>query len=121
MSEQEDFLSRKHVRVLNIAAWAKYLAWVALIVFILWAISDFFGEMNIANEQSVFMGRSVMDFAGLFKLDPVEAMRLVASVINIFFKGIVYFLVLEGISAGLNMIVETDINYRDSHQSGGKK
>jgi hypothetical protein len=28
-------------------------------------------------------------------------------------RGIVYYLVLKGTSLGINMIVETDINYRD--------
>lgn len=120
MNEQEDFLSPRHVRLLNIASWAKYLAWVVLIVFTLWAISDFLGEMNIANGQFSSLRGSMAIFTELFSQQPMDAIRLLLSVISIFFKGIVYYLVLSGISLGLNMVVETDINYRDNHPLGGK-
>ncbi|MGA7195280.1 MAG: hypothetical protein WBW94_16805 [Anaerolineales bacterium] len=121
MNEQEDFLSPKHVRILNIALWAKYLAWVVLIVFTLWAMSEFFADMNIANGQLSSMRGSLLDFIGLFKQQPMNAISLLLGIVSIFFKGIIYFLVLNGISLGLNMIVETDINYRDSNQLGGVK
>jgi hypothetical protein len=117
MSEQEDFLSSKHVGILNIASWAKYLAWVVLIVFTLWAMSEFFADMNIANGQLSSMRGSLLDFIGLFKQQPMNAISLLLGIVSIFFKGIIYFLVLYGISLGLNMIVETDINYRDNNQS----
>ncbi len=71
MSEQEDFLSSKHTRMLNIASWAKYFAWVVLIVFAIWAVSEFFAEMNIANGQFSSMGGSIVDFARLMKQYPV--------------------------------------------------
>jgi len=32
---------------------------------------------------------------------------------RVFLQGAVYYLVLKGVALGLNMIVETDINYRD--------
>ena len=121
MNEQEDFFSSKHKQLLNIATWAKYLAWGALVVFTLWAISDFFGEMNITNAQFVSMGSSIVDFAGLIKQSPVDAIRLIFSVLSIFAKGVVYYLVLRGISLGLNMVVETDINYRDGNHAGDTK
>ena len=33
MDEQEEFFSPKHKQLLNIATWAKYLAWVAIVIF----------------------------------------------------------------------------------------
>ena len=118
--EQEEFLSSKHIRLLNIASWAKYLAWVVLIVFTLWAISEFFADMNIANGQFSSTRESIVYFEGLMKQYPADAMQVLLSVISIFFKGLIYYLVLSGISLGLNMIVETDINYRDRYPLGGK-
>ena len=51
----------------------------------------------------------------------MNAISLLFGIVSIFFKGIIYFLVLNGISLGLNLIFETDINYRDSNQLGGVK
>lgn len=44
--------------------------------------------------------------------DPFDAFRLIINVVVAALKGIVYCLVLKGVSLGLNMIIETDINYR---------
>jgi hypothetical protein len=35
-----------------------------------------------------------------------------------FLQGAIFYLVLKGIALGLDMIVETDINYRDSKVEG---
>ena len=42
MNEQEDFFSPQHKQLLNIAAWAKYLAWVVLVINIFYAIGVYF-------------------------------------------------------------------------------
>jgi hypothetical protein len=36
-------------------------------------------------------------------------------------QAIVYWLVLKGISMGLNMIIETDLNYRGKLQGGNRE
>ena len=41
--------------------------------------------------------------------------RMARSLLN----GVVYYVVLKSISLGLNMIVETDINYREKKEKGG--
>ena len=46
MTEQEEFFSPNHKRLLNIATWAKYLAWVVLIVYILWTFGIYFQKQN---------------------------------------------------------------------------
>ncbi len=46
MNEQEDFFSPSHNRLLSIATWAKYLAWIVLIVHVLWAIGTYIQEQN---------------------------------------------------------------------------
>ena len=33
MNEQEEFFTKKHDKLLAVAFWAKYLAWVALFVY----------------------------------------------------------------------------------------
>jgi hypothetical protein len=53
MSEQDKFFTKKHDRLLAVAVWAKYLAWVVLVVFILLAITTFIGDINIYNSTVV--------------------------------------------------------------------
>lgn len=48
-----------------------------------------------------------------FKQSPSYALRLFSDMLGTFLKGIIYFLVLKAVSLGLNMIIETDINYRE--------
>jgi len=45
--------------------------------------------------------------------NPWDAFVLGINMSATILRGVVYFLVLKGISLGLNMVVETDINYRE--------
>jgi hypothetical protein len=103
MTEQEEFFSPNHKRLLDIATWAKYLAWVVLIVYILSAIGTYIQEKNISAYYQQFIGVQ----------HPSYLISIYLECLGVFLRGVVYFLVLKGISLGLNMIVETDINYRE--------
>jgi len=107
MIEHEEFFSQNHNRLLSIAVWAKYLAWVVLVVYILWAIGTYIQEESISSYYQQFMGIQ----------HPFYKLSIYIESSGVLLKGVVYFLVLKGISLGLNMIVETDINYRE--QKGG--
>ena len=116
MNEQEEFFSPSHSRLLNIAIWAKYLAWVVLVVYILYTIGVYIQEQS----RQFFSGTvptRYSDFPRLLVENPRYAFGLLVEIVSIFLKGIVYFLVLKGISLGLNMIVETDINYREQGEA----
>ncbi|HEX2997721.1 MAG TPA: hypothetical protein VHP14_23060 [Anaerolineales bacterium] len=104
MTEQEEFFEPNHKRLLSIATWAKYLAWVALVIYTLWAILTVF--ISFSNN-----GNPIQPSAGLW-----EEFKSAINVGITFLRGVIYYLVLKGISLGLNMIVETDINYRDREQ-----
>lgn len=56
------------------------------------------------------------NFGGSLPNDPLDIFRLVINMAALVLKGIVYYLVLKGISLGLNMIIETDINYREQKE-----
>ena len=112
MNEQEDFFSEKHNRLLKIATWAKYLAWVVLFVYIILAIGRYVQEQTNQLLHGAIPGRYT-DFTSLLNQNPLFASVLFVDILSLFLKGITYFLVLKGISLGLNMIVETDINYRE--------
>ncbi len=47
MDEQEKFLSANHKRLLRIATWAKYLAWIVLIGYFLYAAALYAEKQNI--------------------------------------------------------------------------
>ena len=56
---------------------------------------------------------------GFFMDSPFDGFNFLIGMFATVLKGIVYYLVLKGISLGLNMIVETDINYREQKQEAG--
>ncbi len=106
MTEQEEFFSPNYNRLLNIATWAKYLAWVVLIIYILWAaliVSQDFSNHGSQLQPNVRL---------------LEQFKVVLNLATTLLRGAIYYLVLKGISLGLNMIVETDINYREQEKTG---
>ena len=115
MSEQDEFFSQNHKRLLSIAAWAKWLAWVVIIVHILMSIGHFVQEQNLYAYYGTFGAPS--EFIDLLRGQPAIGVSIFMEIIGIFLRGVVYFLVLKGISLGLNMIVETDINYREGSEN----
>lgn len=102
MTEQKEFFSSNHSRLLNIATWAKYLAWVVLVAYLLGAIGAYIQQQN-----------TLQYYKELRNLPPFYNLSNSIENFGIFLKGVVYFLVLKGTSLGLNMIVETDVNYRE--------
>ena len=56
---------------------------------------------------------------GLFSQEPIYILDISLQIARILIQGAVYYLVLKGVALGLNMIVETDINYRDKSIEGG--
>jgi hypothetical protein len=108
MSEQEEFLSPKHKRLLNIAIWAKYLAWFVLAIYILSA-------MLVIPQDMAFFQR----FEGssdYWRIVAGDVIDIGSSILKNLLAGAIYFVVLRGISVGLSMIVETDINYREKQE-----
>lgn len=109
MTEQEQFFSPSHNRLLNIAMWAKYLAWVVLVIYIIWAALQMLQTGAVINNAMPQMGGWLF----LLRTDPFRAFELVVNIAATVLRGGIYYLVLKGISLGLRMIVETDINYRE--------
>jgi hypothetical protein len=120
VNEQEDFLSPAHKRLLDIAIWAKHLAWIVLVVYIfLAALVVVQDQINFQRMQSAF-GTSQSLYQGYWdavREKPIYYLIDVGSdMVSTAFKGIIYYVILKGISLGLYMIVETDINYREIEQ-----
>lgn len=120
MEEQGEFFSPKHKRLLNIATWAKYLAWVVLIIYVLSPLSTY------TQEQTYYMfnrgtGVQIPEFSEYLTDNLAYGISLVIEMIGTMLQGVVYFLVLKGISLGLNMVVETDINYREQREDQNER
>ena len=105
MREQRDFFTKNHGRLMDIAVAAKYAAWVALVVYIISA-----GLRIISYQDQNTSG--LLALWVLLTNSPLEFFRFVINILATILRGVVYYLMLKGISLGLNMIVETDINYR---------
>jgi hypothetical protein len=109
MSEQTNFFSDKHSRLLRIADTSKILAGIVLGAHLLWAILQVFQYQSLINSYGP-MQMNILDF---LRNNPLEIFRLTVNMSTIALRGVVYYLVLRCVSLGLNMIVETDINYRE--------
>jgi len=119
MDKQEEFFSPKHKQLLNIATWAKYLAWVVFGFYIFYTAGRFVEIQNSYLISAMMSTGQRPDFMETLAKNPLYATSIAVDMLSIFLKGVVYFLTLKGISLGLNMIVETDINYREQMQEGG--
>ena len=113
MNEQEEFFSPSHKRLLNIATWAKYLAWIVLVGYILGTITTYTREQNMLLYCQIMGTAPYSNLREVMKQAPFYGLSILIEIAGVFLKGIMYFLVLKGISLGLNIIVETDINYRE--------
>lgn len=122
MNEQEDFFSPKHKQLLSIALWAKYLAWIMLAVFILRAGFVILQKQTNYQQMQAVVGSpaSAQDYWETVRNEPIYyGLDIGADMAGMLLSGIVYYLALKGISLGLNMIIETDVNYREKENQGG--
>jgi len=111
-STVDDFFTKKHTRLANIASVANIIAWIALAVQVLYVGARFFQVQSSYEMQASFIGQSP-DFMEMLSQKPIYTASLIVDLAGIFVRGIVFWLVLKGISLGLFMIVETDLNYRE--------
>jgi hypothetical protein len=86
MAEQEEFFSPNHNRLLSIATWAKYLAWIVLVVYILNAILQIFQYQFFLNNNV----QPQLDMWLFLKTNPFEGFRLGIDILTTIVRGIVY-------------------------------
>ena len=124
MTEQEEFFSKKHKRLLNIATWAKYLAWMALVLYIIFSASVIFQKQDSFQQRQVFINSSenIPDYWDVVRQDPLyHLVDIGLDMSNTLLRGFIYYVVLMGVSLSATMIVETDINYRDKEVQGDRQ
>ena len=111
-----DFFTAKHARLTRIAWYANIFAWLLFVIYILLAGAKFIQDQTLYTTFGITVGQS-SDFMGALRENPLFAASYVVSWVSMFVQGVAYGLVLKGISVGLYMIVETDLNYREKSQA----
>ena len=121
MSRQEEFLSPEHGKLLNIAISAKYLAWVVLAIYVFQTGFVIIQRQVNSQQMQAVIGDPIssQEYWDRALDKPIYYLIDIGSdMIYIFLKGVIFYIVLKGISLGLYMIVETDVNYREQENQG---
>ena len=92
-------------RLSLVATAASWFSWLTLVVFVLNTIvQGIWIRTQIEGQGLAFSEMAV---------DPNFQSYLFGNLLLPFFTGIVFFLVLQGVSIGLNVVLEMDFNLRD--------
>lgn len=117
---KEVFTKRNH-KLLNIAKACEIVAWIVLVVFIFSSYTTYtnitqYVETKSINDSAFSMIPSSLELNNSYfdrvKTDPLVFFKIAVDVLIVVLRGVLGFLTLYGISYGLKMIVETEINYR---------
>jgi hypothetical protein len=113
--QSEEFFTKRHNTLINIAAIANVLAYVILGITILAVIGDtfYFGNLCNADIYSCVNHNWVL---ALFGSSGQEVFHWFTQLFWTLGQGVIFSVILWGISQGLKMIVETDLNYREAAQ-----
>ena len=100
----DSFFTNKHKRLSWIATISGIFSWIVLVIF---------SSSTIVNLAEFFDYIGMSSLPEQFRIMPVITMSVISRFITPAFRGFVYFLLLRGLKFGLNMIIETDLNYRE--------
>jgi hypothetical protein len=117
-STEEEYFTSKHAKLDNIASAANTFAGIALGSQILYMGARFIQLQNSYTMQAMSTGFGQPNFLEMLSQNAIYTFSLIVDLTSIFIRGMVYWLVLKGISSGLYMIVETDLNFRDELEGG---
>ncbi|QRN82912.1 hypothetical protein JR338_10895 [Chloroflexota bacterium] len=116
---EQVFFTKKHSRLANIAQLAKIIGWIYLVIGLIYAVFSF---LEVKDIIWIRLGLPVADYTSLFpeelKYASTSTGKIILTTITNILHPIIYWLVLRAISAGLNMILETDLNYRGAAEDG---
>jgi hypothetical protein len=121
----DDFYTAKHARLTRIAAIANIIAWIVLIVYIVSIWGTIVQEQYMCQFTNAFQTNTFQNsnncssfLTDMFSHNILYFASFIVELASIFLRGIVFWLLLKGISLGLYMIVETDLNYKEKSQGG---
>jgi len=113
MKEQDDLFDWKHLDLWKTSWRADNLASIVIVIFAFLALGEAYRYNQFAHRQFQ------TNLIGLFSQEPTYILDVFLQMARVFLQGAVYYLVLKGIALGLNMIVETDVNYREKSVEEG--
>lgn len=121
MSDTEELFTKDQNRLLSIAGWANTLSWVALVFYLfLAAVTIMVDQSNYQRLQSLSYTQYGVDYWEMARSNLLTYLiRIGSDILSRVLAGFVYFVVLKGISLGLYMVIETDMNYRHKENDGG--
>ena len=114
MNEQEELFSPNQLQLWKLAWWSKSISIIVLVIYLFAAGFQVLQFINTQNINAAYLGQPVKDVMSMFTNDLVETFNLGVNMAVLALRGVVYYLVLQGVALGLSMIVETDINYREA-------
>jgi hypothetical protein len=107
MKKENDLFDWKHSKLWRMSFAADLWSSIVIIVFIFLSLGEVYRYNQFAHSQFQ------TNLLGLFSQEPIYILDVSLQMLRVLVEGAIYYLVLKAIALGLNMIVETDINYRD--------
>jgi len=101
----EQSCTATHKRLLRFSKFANIFAWIILAIYFVQTIGQF------------------IEFADLFRSDILQsadagiAISFALNTFGYFVRGVIYWFLLIGVSLGLKILVQTDLNYRVKSQA----
>jgi hypothetical protein len=111
----DEFFTANHDKLARIANIANVVAWIVFVVNIILVGARFVEVQHAFTLQSGMLGQDP-DFWGMLSQKPLYAASFFVDMLSIFLRGAVYGLTLKGISLGLNMIIEIDLDNKERSQ-----
>lgn len=107
LEEQEVVLTKRNHKLLNIAKICEIAAWVVLVGYV-------FISFDTYHIKKLFLQPNQLTDSSLSSVyeNVYPYFDMVVDIADVIFQGITGFLILYGVSYGLKMLVETDVNYR---------
>ena len=109
------FFTANHKRLTDIAKLADILAWIVLVIYLVLFVSSLTKIPDSLQTQNLAIGNKPYALE-IFTQKPLIGLSLIIGPLTILVQGLIFWLIPRGISLGLNMIVETDLNYRGQSQ-----
>lgn len=107
MKTDSSLFDWKHLRLWKISSQAETLATIVFIIYFL----AMFGQISQYNKTA--NTEYQMSLINMLSKNPVFILDMLVQMAAVLLQGAVYYLVLKGLALGLNMLIETDLNYRD--------
>lgn len=105
MAAKNDLFDWKQNKLWRISSAAEVLSSIVIIIYFFLAWGEAYRYNQLAHSQFQ------TDLFGLFSRQPIYILDVSLQMSRVLVQGAFYYLVLRSVALGLNMILETDINY----------